>query len=180
MVLTAAATLLATFATADKGSPRAAASPAACVDDACMCTHNMQYVHTVQEHLDDEHAASQATWPHNAWMGHCTVVCNEDYLHGKASCPCTFCSDAKVEAIACVVVDEEEASRGTGDGVDGGEDGLHGGGGKDLTRGRGCEHACADKASVHGLVARPAPRDHGNVARVVKIGVNDDLDLCRW
>lgn len=108
------------------------------------------------QHLDDEHAPGESSWPHDPWIGNRAVVCDKEDLHTQACGPCTLCGDAKVESIARVVVDDEQAARGAGDGVDRSQDGFDGWGCKHLASCRGGEHASAHEASVHGLVARPA------------------------
>ena len=110
-------------------------------------------------------------------VGQGDVVGDDDHLDRDALGPGHLGGQAEVQAVAGVVLDDQQAARRAGDGADGGQDGVGGWGGEDVAGDRGREHAAADVAGVGRLVAAAAAGDQGHPAAPGLLGVGADQDV---
>mmetsp|Transcript_169115 Transcript_169115/g.537326 ORF Transcript_169115/g.537326 Transcript_169115/m.537326 type:complete len:661 (+) Transcript_169115:316-2298(+) len=84
--------------------------------------------------------------------------------------------ECEVQPVARVVLDNQQAALGTSDVDNGGKHRVDGRRGEGLPRDRRGEHALADEAAVHGLVASAAAADDGDLA-LVPVRAEDHLDF---
>ena len=82
-------------------------------------------------------------------------------------------SKTKVEAVACVVVDDHDNTGVVVDQVDTGANLSGRGRGKDVTRNASGKHALANKAGLGRLVAGTTTRDDGHLLVVVRRVIHD-------
>ncbi len=101
-----------------------------------------------------------------ARIGQCDVVGDDDHFDREAQCLGALGGEAEIEPVAGVVLDDEEAARGAGDGDDGGEHRIDAGRGEDIAADGGGQQSRADEAGMGGLVARPAARDDRDLGLV--------------
>ena len=158
MVRTASAAARASAATARRSAPASAAAPATL------------WTRTVPA------SPRRPAW--SADVGQGDVVGDDHHLDRDALGPGHLGGQAEVEAVAGVVLDDQQAARRAGDGADGGQDGVGGGRGEDVAGDRGREHAAADVAGVGRLVPAAAAGDQGHPAASGLLGVVADQDVC--
>ena len=110
-------------------------------------------------------------------VGQGGVVGDDRHLDRDTLGPGHLGGQAEVEAVARVVLDDQQAARRAGDGADGGQDGVGTRGGEDVAGDGGREHAAADVAGVGRLVPAAAARDEGHPAASRLLGVVADQDM---
>ena len=103
------------------------------------------------------------------------VVGDDHHLDVEAHRARLLRREAEVQAIARVVLHDEQAARVAGDGEDRREHGVDARRREDLAAHRGREQPVADEAGVRGLVPGAAAR-HDRDARPVPVGADHHLD----
>ena len=127
----------------------------------------------VHAHLvDEERTGKTARLPR---IGDRHVVSDDDHLDVEAHAPSLLGCEAEVEAIARVVLHDEEAPWRAGDREDRREHGIDTRRCEDLAAHRGCEHSVSDEADMRGLVSRAATGHDGHLGSV-PVRPHDDLD----
>ena len=109
-------------------------------------------------------------------VGERDVVVDDDDADGEAEGAGALGGEAEVQPVAGVVLDDQQAAGGTGDGEDAGEDGVDRRAGEDVAADRRRQHALADEAGVGRLVAGAAAGDQRDL-RLVPVGADDDADV---
>ena len=85
----------------------------------------------------------------------------------------------EVHHVAGVVLDDVEHAGAAVDRLGGGQHLVGRGRGEDRARAGRVEHAPADEAAVHGLVARAAARDERHLALHRRVGAHDEVGATR-
>ena len=124
--------------------------------------------------LVDEEGSGDAAGLRQVGQG--DVVVDDDHRDLEAEGAGAFGGEAEVQAVAGVVLDDEEAAGLAGDGEDARQHGVDGGRGEDVAADGGGQHALADETGVGGFVAGAAAGDEGDLG-AVPVGADDDADV---
>lgn len=125
-------------------------------------------------HLVDEQRACDAARLRIVRKG--DVVADDDHLHPQAACPGHLGSQAEIEPVSGVVLDDEQAAGLSRDGQDRRQYGIDARRGEDLAAHGRRQHALADEGGMGRLVARPAPGNEGD-ALLSPVVPQHDLDV---
>ena len=104
------------------------------------------------------------------------VVIDKDDVHLQAKGACAFCGQTKIQPVARVVLDDQQAPGLAGHGQDASQHRVNRGRGENIAADSRCQHPLPDKSCMCGFVARAAARDQCDLGSV-PIGARHHADV---